>query len=178
MGLVTFPVSPPLAASSDAPPSYPLDLPPAPCLVPVLPMIFPPLTGVCPRSLLVALVSESPSPTVDAACRGPLSGFRFATHSPCWGVVGVPWLVGTNPGFFSVFLSYDMLLSDTKYHSLSISPSASFPPEKIPESASLPSRVLVGPPGVPASGKSSGPQTSRLPLRFMLPFPVPGALVY
>ena len=78
---------------------------------------------------------------------------------------------------FSTLLFYDLPLSATKYPSLLYSPPISCPLEVIPESALLPFIFLVGPPGVFASGASSGPPTSRLPLKSTSHYSVLGTLV-
>ena len=178
LGLGPFPVFLTLATPSDALPLSPMYLPTALFIVPGLTLKYPPLLGVCPIPLLVAVVLVSPHRLGSAACRGPPSGLRCDPATLWWGVSSFPWPVITTSGSCSTLpLSY-LLIPSPQYPYLLYSPFISCTPGVIPENALLPSVVLVGLPIFSVSGTSYDPPTSMLPLKYTPPFPVPETLVY
>ena len=63
----------------------------------------------------------------------------------CWGVLCVPWPVGTTSGFFSTLQPSGHPLISLEYTTLTYSPSVSCSPEVFPENILLPTVVLVLP---------------------------------
>ena len=169
MGLGPFPMSPHLATPLDAMPSSPKGLQITPCVVSTLTLQYTPLPGLHLGSLLVAPVLGSPRPPGHAACRGTPSGLRCAPVTPWWGVADGSWDVGITAGLCSMITLSEQLLSATRSPPPSYSPPVSCPPEVIPKSALSTSVVLVGPPGVSASGIYYDPPTFMLPLKYMSP---------